>query len=883
MEIENMKTENMDVRSFALAYALKGWAVLPLHSYIDGGCTCGKATCISPAKHPITCNGVKDATTNPDIITRWIDETDGLANLGIATGNGLLVLDVDAKSGGPTTLASLEERLGGLPLTPTVQTGGGGRHFYFRYPEGLSLGNKNSLVPGIDIRGEGGYVVGPPSQHASGQRYRWETPADAPIADAPTWLLRGIADRESLAVTTPTAGTSGTVLRVQASPTDLSGAPGVPEGQRHARLCQLVGIHLARGETADVVEIAALAWGARCDPPMDGAEVNRTVRSLAAKHAAQGHRSPTISTQDEVDEAVLPEPQPRPELHPDALAGLAGEIVRTVSPHTEADPIGILLTLMACVGNAVGKVPYCGVGADTHHANLFIGLVGDTASGKGQAWSIARSLMQSADPEWEAQCIGYGLSSGEGLVERVMDDAPDEDDGGVILSLPPVKRLLCYESEFARPITAMRREGNTLSALLRAAWDGQTLEVMTRGRSKLKASNAHIGIVSHITPDELSNLLSGSVEIANGFANRFLWCHVERARLLPHGGDPGVLDAFAKPLADALTRAKAIGRVRRNPDADRLWEGVYASLAEARPGAFGRATERARPQVIRLALIYSLLDGSPAITSEHLRSALAVWRYCEASARMIFSPVDAEGVDPLEQQLLGIIRRSPGVNRKGLHKSLGGHIPASNLVNALAKLRDRRLIRAERVSTGGRPSECWWPVQTPTMPPCNGFAVTAPAGGDANERTKPQEPAAPVSPDRQTEEDGSLVRTPMTLVDLFAWVRGSGGKIVRSEGGGFAIQGVAGSLPPAVPAALEAHRSELDLIVPSPVPPPIGEVAGQDQVASNAPASDDAQAPAADSLFRCGKCGVAVVGSSDEICDACFLADLDSVRRGDAE
>jgi hypothetical protein len=280
-------------------------------------------------------------------------------------------------------------------------------------------------------------------------------------------------------------------------------------------------------------------------------------------------------------------------------------------------------------------------------------------------------------------------------------------------------------------------------------------------------------------------------------------------------------------------------------------------------------------------MIYAVLDGSTIIEVPHLRAAYAFWEYAAASARLIFT--EDEALEPLEKSLLGKITASPGINRKGLHKALGGHVQAEAMVAALGKLRDRRLIRAETVSTGGRPSECWWPVQTPTMPPCIGSAATAPAGGDANERTKPQEPAAPGSPDRQTEEDSSFDRTPMTLVDLFAWVRESGGKIVRSEDSGFAIQGVAGSLPPAVPAALEAHRSELDLIVPSPVPPSIGEVAGQDQVVSNAPASDDAQAAAADALPRCIKCGVAVVGSSDAICDPCLLAELRSVGRDAAE
>src|SRR5262249_10581321 len=157
------------------------------------------------------------------------------------------------------------------------------------------------------------------------------------------------------------------------------------------------------------------------------------------------------------------------------------------------------------------------------------------------------------------------------------------------------------ETEFGRTLTAMRREGNTLSAVTRAAWDAQTLEVLTRSKSKLRASDAHVSMIGNVTPDELAATLSKGTEVVNGFANRFLFCCVRRSKLLPHGGDPDALTPWTKPLADALGRAKGVGRVKRSPDADRLWEGVYASLASARPGAFGRATERARPQVMRLA------------------------------------------------------------------------------------------------------------------------------------------------------------------------------------------------------------------------------------------------------------------------------------------
>jgi putative DNA primase/helicase len=134
----------------ALGYSLLGWRIIPLHSFVDGCCTCEQATCGSPAKHPLTANGVHDATTDEKIIRRWWAETQGIANVGIATGadSGLVVLDVDAKSGGQQSLANLEQTHGRLPLTPTASTGGGGAHYYFRCPKGTSVGNRRRLCRG---------------------------------------------------------------------------------------------------------------------------------------------------------------------------------------------------------------------------------------------------------------------------------------------------------------------------------------------------------------------------------------------------------------------------------------------------------------------------------------------------------------------------------------------------------------------------------------------------------------------------------------------------------------------------------------------------------------------------------------------------------------
>lgn len=165
----------------AVHYAEKGWPVFPVWgAREDGGCACPKGLdCPNPAKHPVSHmapSGLKSATTDLDIVRAWWERKDP-PNIGLPTGrrSGVLVVDVDMKSGGFETLATLINAYGGWPRTTAVRTGGGGMHFFFDYPQGVEIGNSaGTLGPGLDVRGEGGYVLLPPSVHATRRCYEWE-------------------------------------------------------------------------------------------------------------------------------------------------------------------------------------------------------------------------------------------------------------------------------------------------------------------------------------------------------------------------------------------------------------------------------------------------------------------------------------------------------------------------------------------------------------------------------------------------------------------------------------------------------------------------------------------------------------------------------------
>lgn len=430
-------------------------------------------------------------------------------------------------------------------------------------------------------------------------------------------------------------------------------------------------------------------WGERSAPVAADAEPKKN--SNAIKHI----QSTTASG------ASPPPPEehwPAP-LAETAYHGLAGEVVRTIAPHSEADPAALLIQFLVAVGSCIGRGPHYAVEGDQHHANLYAALVG--ASGKarkGTSWGRIRQVFRLVEDVWASQCINTGISSGEGLIWAVRDET-DQDPG------TPDKRLLVQESEFAGVLRVMAREGNIVSIVLRNAWDGDRLNNLTK-KCDTQATGAHISIVGHITADELTRYLDRT-EAGNGFANRFLFMLVRRARYLPHGGnlDERALHPLARRLAETIEQARDLERITMGTAGERLWEQVYPRLSDGQPGLYGAITGRAEAQVIRLALIYALLDASSSIGPPHLLAALAIWRYASDSVRHIFG--DAIG-DPIADRILEALRAAPaGLSQTELSTALGRNASAERLLQALSILRRAGRIRGEEVYTGRRPRTIW--------------------------------------------------------------------------------------------------------------------------------------------------------------------------------
>jgi len=226
--------------------------------------------------------------------------------------------------------------------------------------------------------------------------------------------------------------------------------------------------------------------------------------------------------------------------------------------------------------------------------------------------------------------------------------------------------------------------------------------------SPAQATDAHISLIGHITTDELRRYLTAT-ERGNGFANRFLFVCARRSKSLPEGGAiaESEMQLLIERVREAVEFASRVGELERSEKARLLWYGVYADLSAGTPGLLGAVTSRAEAQVMRLACIYALLDSCDFVKAVHLRAALALWKYAEASARFIFG--DSIG-NPLADELLRALRKNAdGLSRTEIRDFFGRNRRSDEIERALTTLAQNGLGRLALEQGGGkgRPSERW--------------------------------------------------------------------------------------------------------------------------------------------------------------------------------
>ncbi|QDU20736.1 DUF3987 domain-containing protein [Urbifossiella limnaea] len=410
-----MTTPNVRLAA-ALDYAARGWPVLALHNPVDGGCSCRKSDCAQAGKHPRTAHGVKDASTDAATIRGWWVKWPD-ANVGVATGAaaGILMVGPDGDAG-LADLARLNDEHGPVPPTRRGRSGSGGAHLIFNWPaDGVPLTNrKNHRGLKIDVRGEGGYFVAPPSVNATGA-YAWTDTRDP--ADAPAWLL---------------AWVRGTSLKLTAT-----AGPGAEERARaYLKKCDgAVSGQDGHGRTFAVAR--ALAWGfalpddvvlrllrddynPRCTPPWSEPELAHKVKDAATKDygkprgylldaADDGGGRATNSTRSAVTPPpgwAPPVPLPTlPPVPPFPLAVFPPKVAdywQAAAAALAVPPEYVAAPGLAVVGAAAGRSRAAQIKSSWSEVPLFwTAVLAPPGSTKSAALKMARAPLLKAERVWQ--------------------------------------------------------------------------------------------------------------------------------------------------------------------------------------------------------------------------------------------------------------------------------------------------------------------------------------------------------------------------------------------------------------------------------------------------------------------------------------------------
>ena len=688
----------------ALKAAAMGFSVIPLHGINRDtrSCTCGNRDCSYPAKHPWIKNWRANATKDEKHIRDWLYQKP-FSNYGIVTGaeSGIIVLDAD----GGSARTYLDNVIGENALS-AITGREGGLHVYLSHP-GFDVRNATNVIPSLDVRGDGGYVVGPGSLHATGRKYAWRD-SDAPVIPIPGEILEMLAIPERTteipATPSPSLHASSDFWLEQAITRVREGAGRNDTGFWIA--CQLrdAGASEQDAEGTMSLYVSSVPAG---NHPYTTSEAVASVRQAYAQPARSEAYSRNAS-------AHAAEPQG---LAPEAFHGLAGEVVRAIEPHSESDPAALLFQFLTMLGNVLGRHAYfIGDGAE-HYTNLFTVIVGASAKArKTSGYQQLKRVFAFAQPEWIRKNVMTGLGSGEGLIEALRDpvigkrEVKSENGETVVedyISDHGVedKRMLLVETEFAAILKKMKGERSIISNIIRQAWDGGDLQLIVRHKPCVVTA-PHVSLIGHVTEYDLRQFLS-ETDIGNGFANRILWVFSKRSKILPEGGQLPSMQAeqFARRIRSVIDHAATVAELRNTLDARRVWHDMYVRLSEDQPGRFGIVTARAEPQVRRLACLFALCDLSTEVDVVHLRAAEALWKYAEDSARYVFRGKQSGLLDEIH----ALLRESPnGLSKTELYTLLGNNVSRTALDNALSELeRTGRAKKTRQSNTGGRPAEIW--------------------------------------------------------------------------------------------------------------------------------------------------------------------------------
>jgi hypothetical protein len=388
---------------------------------------------------------------------------------------------------------------------------------------------------------------------------------------------------------------------------------------------------------------------------------------------------------------ALVEPIERPEDYPvldeEALYGPIGDAIKLVAPYTEADPAAVLGTVLAYVSALIGPETWTRVSNITLRASLFALIVGPTAEGrKGTSHHQALELIGDID---DVRCVG-GLTSGEGMVELLAGKEAER------------QHTIVTEEEFARFLDSAGRNGSTISSTVRQLFDGSRLGHTTVAGSKV-VEDYHVAFLGHITPDELRKCLSDS-DKSNGLANRFMMVASHTERVITFGAtDAAAQSAIragrAAHLGDLARQGQGRGLV---PLSDEALAAYHHIRVEETKHPSGSLLARMPQQLLRIALVYAVMDAAAEVTLAHLLAAYRFLIYVAATTEFIYG----DGATRLEAKVLGAVRSagSAGLRLTDLRRALSNHGTSKEMHATIDSLADQQLVRVEKDESGpGRP------------------------------------------------------------------------------------------------------------------------------------------------------------------------------------
>ena len=741
-------TENKhDMQAAALWYAGKGNPVFP---------------CKPRSKEPLTPHGFKDATTDLARIRAWWKESPD-ANIGLPTGavSGLLVLDIDPRNGGDQSLSDLTAKFGPLPETAIQMTGGGGRHIIFRHP-GVPV--PKTLANGIDLKGDGGYIVVAPSVHPSGIAYQWDGVAGANglliPREVPRWLLEQIE-----------AGRNGARVESKRGDGEKWGV-----GQRNNRLASVAGTMRRRGLSQEAIEVALLAENSqRCDPPLSETEVRRIAASVASYNPADEFQHQTVHGHSDEWPEPLPIQAELPpveafseDLLPTSFRPLALDVSERMQVPLDYPAVAMVLCLAGVVNRRATIQPKEHDTGWLVVPNLWGGIIAPPGFLKSPVIQAATRPLNQIQTQWlqehdEAQ-RDFGRAKEEFELKRAAwkeqykaktklgktpperpEDEPEE---------PRLRRLIVNDATFEAMHQTMNenpagsfvirdeltgwwstldragREGERAFCL--QAWNGDTSFTLDRiGRGTIHVEACCMSMLGGIQPGRLRSYLMDALKDGpsnDGLIQRFQvlvwpdtgleWKYVDRA---PSATSEEQAARIFRKLVDFDPENPV--RLRFAPEAQELFVVWLADLeVKIRSSEFHPALvshlSKYRKLMPALAVLFELADWAAGegslefVSLDHTKQAAAWCDYLESHARRVYSCVSTPQLRAGRELADKIKRRKVGTDgnfscRDVYLKGWSGLDTAEAVKLAVEVLEDAEWVRAmgnESRQFGGRPS-----------------------------------------------------------------------------------------------------------------------------------------------------------------------------------